>query len=252
MGPQDWEPLNTNSRICSDHFVNSAHRLLRKVEYPSRNLPQLPTQITPVRERPPPRKRLEVTLDSSPEHCNGADDDLLMRHVATTTELTGDQLEDLNLQVTRLNQCVTSLQQKIISLKFSLENVGHNDRTIAFYTGFPSFETLKACFDFLGPSVHNLIYWNAKRTSSNSKGRGRNRTLPPLEEFFMVLVRLQLGLLEQDLADCFNLSCSTVSRIFTTWINFLYMKLKEIPLWPSRGIIDSTMPKQFSQLYPYT
>ena len=246
-------PLNSNSRVCSNHFVNSAHRLLRKDEYPSKNLPKLATQITPVRRRPSPKRRLEVSFATS----LGLSDDVdipspPVRDATTTTELTGDHVEGLNLKVTQLNQNVASLQKNVLSLKFSLENIGHDDKIIAFYTGFPSFESLKACFDFLGPSVHNLIYWNAKCTPPDSKGRGRNRTLPPLEEFFMVLVRLRLGLFEQDLAHHFNLSCSTISRIFATWINFLYMKLKDIPLWPPRGIIRSTMSKQFAELYPFT
>ena len=66
---------------------------------------------------------------------------------------------------------------------------------------------------------------------------------------FLVLSRLRLGLLEQDLADRFGLSCGTISRIFTTWINFLYIKLKEIPLWPARDVVQANMPKCFKDLY---
>ena len=64
-----------------------------------------------------------------------------------------------------------------------------------------------------------------------------------------MLVRLRLGLLEQDLADRFGLSCATISRIFTTWINFLYFKLKEIPLWPARDVVQANMPKCFKDMY---
>ena len=56
------------------------------------------------------------------------------------------------------------------------------------------------------------------------KKKGCPRTLAPIEEFFLVLVRLRLGHLEQVLADRFGMSCSMISRIFTTWINFLYLK----------------------------
>ena len=84
------------------------------------------------------------------------------------------------------------------------------------------------------------------------KHSGRPRTLPPMEGFYSVLVRLRLGLLEQDLADRFNLSSTTVSRIFCTWINFLFVKLQKIPLWPPREVIHSHMPKVFRELYPMT
>ena len=81
---------------------------------------------------------------------------------------------------------------------------------------------------------------------------GRNRSLPPLEEFFLVLVRLRLGLFEKDLADRFGISTSSVSRICITWINFLYLKLHEIPLWLARDKVKSSMPKSFRYHYPTT
>ena len=76
--------------------------------------------------------------------------------------------------------------------------------------------------------------------------------LSPLEEFYMVLVRLRLGLFKKDLADRFNVSVSTVSRICRTWITFLYMRFKELPLWPSRDLVQTYMPKSFKDLYPST
>ena len=69
---------------------------------------------------------------------------------------------------------------------------------------------------------------------------------------FLVLVRLRLGLFEKDLAYRFGISVSTVCRICTTWINFLYVRLKELPLWPSRDLVKSYMPQVFRDLYPDT
>ena len=69
---------------------------------------------------------------------------------------------------------------------------------------------------------------------------------------FLTLLRLRLGLLEQDLAYRFNISQYTVSKITCTWINFLYLKLKEIPLWPPRELVRANMPKQFKEQYPTT
>ena len=54
------------------------------------------------------------------------------------------------------------------------------------------------------------------------------------------------------LADLVGVSCATISRIFTTWINFLYFKLKEIPLWPPKDVVVASMPKCFRNLYPTT
>ena len=41
-------------------------------------------------------------------------------------------------------------------------------------------------------------------------------------------------------------------EIFTTWINFLYFKLREILLWPLREVIKNYMPKSFRDLCPTT
>jgi len=73
-----------------------------------------------------------------------------------------------------------------------------------------------------------------------------------MEELFLTLVRLHAGLFEQDLANRFKISQSTVSQIIITWINFLYFKLKEIPLWLPRDLVQMNMPKVFRDKYPST
>ena len=68
----------------------------------------------------------------------------------------------------------------------------------------------------------------------------------------MTLLRLRLGRMEQDLAHRFGVSQSTVSRVTTTWINLLYLKLKKIPIWMKKECVRSTMPQQFKKQYPST
>ena len=100
---------------------------------------------------------------------------------------------------------------------FRLENIKNDDEQVLFYTGFPIYSSLMVCYNYLGPSVSCLEYWGCKRRATNieSKKRagGRCRSLPRLEEFFLVLVRLRLGLFEKDLADRFGISTSTMSFI---------------------------------------
>ena len=55
--------------------------------------------------------------------------------------------------------------------------------------------------------------------------------------------------LKRILADRF---VSTVSRICITWINFIYICLKDIPLWPTCGLVQTRMPKVIKDLYPTT
>ena len=72
--------------------------------------------------------------------------------------------------------------------------------------------------------------------------RGPPRKLCPLEEFFITLCRLRLGLFEEDLADRYSVHPSTISRVFITLI----------PLWPSRAQVQQHMPDCFRAKYPST
>ena len=65
---------------------------------------------------------------------------------------------------------------------------------------------------------------------------GAKRSLQPIDEFWLVLTRLRVGLLEHDLAFRFNVSVTTVSDIIT-WSNYMYVMLGSLPVWASREVI---------------
>ena len=109
-------------------------------------------------------------------------------------------------------------------------------------------------------SIFIISYWRSKTDkiseSDYSESRlltkkGRARSLRPLDEFFIVMCRLRQGFPEDHLAQLFNVSASTVRRIFVTWVNFMFFKFGQINIWPSRKVID-TMPKSFKGRYKST
>lgn len=57
---------------------------------------------------------------------------------------------------------------------------------------------------------------------------------------------LSLGLVQKDLANRFKVHQSTVSRIITTWANFLYQVLGAIGIWLDEETIKQHMPEVFS------
>ena len=240
-------PLTRHTRICSRHFVNAEGRHLYVDETPSLYLPGTSSRTGSSRKAPRDRSASETVLSSQ--------DDMEERQTeldidaSTQTEVQMGEIDDLKSKV-------MELEKKLEKAKFRLDNIKHDDGRVTFYTGFPSFPTLKAFYNFLGPSVENLKYSKKQEESdilnSVENKRLRQRSLPPIEEFFMTLVRLRLGLVEQDLADRFGISQSTVSRITCTWINFLFVKLKELPLWPPRDVVRANMPHQFKAKYPKT
>ena len=133
------------------------------------------------------------------------------------------------------------------SIPFWFEQIKDDNNAVRFYTGFPSLSVMMICFTFLGDAVSNLSY----RDYTNLI-KGKPHKLSPLNEFFLMLCRLRLGLYEQDLAYRFGISQTSVSRIVSAWVNFCYCKFKELPIWPSRTIVDANMPLIFKELYPST
>ena len=73
-----------------------------------------------------------------------------------------------------------------------------------------------------------------------------------MEKCFLTLVRLRLLLLEQDIAYRFSISQSTISRKFTSGINFMHIQFQQIPLWPPREFVHSHIPALFKEKYPST
>ena len=59
------------------------------------------------------------------------------------------------------------------------------------------------------------------------------------DEMFLFLVRLKLGLLEQDLAHRLQIHILSVSRKVTTWANYLYFILGGQCIWPSKNEIQN-------------
>ena len=110
---------------------------------------------------------------------------------------------------------------------------------------------------YLGPGAKSLLYKDSRTTSAKIVTpdyikRAPKRNLYPKQEFFLVLVRLRLGLLEEDLACRAGISQSHMSRICITWFDFLHCRFRPLPIWPSRSCVDETMPKCFKDTYPTT
>ena len=93
---------------------------------------------------------------------------------------------------------------------FTFEDVEQDDSKILFYTGIPNKETFNAVLD----EINDNALESTTRVGISSSNQGRPRRLRIIDEFFLVLVRLQLGLLLEDLSDRFNVSVSTCSNTF--------------------------------------
>jgi len=165
---------------------------------------------------------------------------------------------DANAKITEalvkeLQQQITELKSKLEALtaeNFCLNCFAGSDGNIKFYNGFPSYSIFCTFYVFLGPAVSQLNYCGADFKDDHPSGRdkrGPTRKLQPIDELFLVLYRLRCNPLEKDIGDRFGLHPSSISRIIITWI-----KLKQLPIWPSRQTVDDTMPACFKAHYPKT
>ena len=73
--------------------------------------------------------------------------------------------------------------------------------------------------------------WCEDQTDKLLTKKGRARSLKLLDEFFMVMCGVRQGFPEDHLANLFNVSTPTVSRIFITLVNFMYFKFGQINNW---------------------
>ncbi|XP_028514894.1 uncharacterized protein LOC114575052 [Exaiptasia diaphana] len=140
--------------------------------------------------------------------------------------------------------------------KFSLQKFYGSDEDIRFWTGFPSHSSLLYFIDhFVLPNAMKIKYWSTHYRVDEEDGLhdrdrcGPRRSLRPEEELFLTLIKLRRGSANEDLAERFNISSSHVSRIFITWVNFLYRLLTTIDIWMSHKKVKRMLPQSFKGLY---
>ena len=103
----------------------------------------------------------------------------------------------------------------------------------------------------LEPSAEQMTYIYSAGMSTQ-QSRPSARTMVLIDEFFLFLVRVRVGLFVQDLAHRFDIHVSSVTRKVITWAKYLYFFLRNQVVWPSRAQIDLHMTEGFKNLYPKT
>ena len=84
------------------------------------------------------------------------------------------------------------------------------------------------------------------------KAEGRSSTLRPIDKYFLLMCRLREGFREKHLSHLFQISTSTISQIFITWISFMNLRLGQLNIWPTRQVINETTLEDFKQKHSST
>ncbi|XP_064486326.1 uncharacterized protein LOC135398793 isoform X2 [Ornithodoros turicata] len=224
---------------------------------PETSSPEVPAEVELSCQEAPLQVRLDCMDSYELYEALSADIDLNR----TNTERQGAGLKEMERELREAKEKVAILEEQRSMLQvrcreleaqrstFSIEHLKDNRADFQFYTGLPSYEVFKAILKYLNPGEKgsNIDF----RISSNEPVDYDLLSLPSIEnQCFLVLVRLKLGLLMRDLAYRFVLDESTVQRVFSAWISFMYQRLSALPLWGSRQAVSRKMPEDIAKKFP--
>ena len=169
------------------------------------------------------------------------------------------EMELLQVQLAEFKDKLIEVEKErdiLLARQFSMDKIKDDDLAVLFYTGFPNYGALISFYNFVEPKLIKIQYWKGEKMlkesqpyqmDENRKKPGPSRKLSYLDEFLLVLMTLKAGLFVQDLADRFGISTSLVSRICITWINLLYVELKDLFPFPAQELVRKNMPQEFTQ-----
>lgn len=281
---KDGFTISSSTRVCERHFppdqihrppggtrkrlVTGARPTLHTWnEYSIGSKRKEPTH------RPSPRKRFRSPSTSEsdniqadgdiPAYNSSAEESTSSENINNLfgteqeTENHDQGVEDLSYyinEIQRLKDQITILtkQNSVNKRTEFIDHVLSSDEMCNHYTAFPSTTALRAVFKFLDPGVlgENVMLYNYQKAKKDNVTVGRPRILTPFEAFILTLVRLRRNFDVCHIAFLFNVSEGTVSNTINTWINFMYMRLGSINIWPSREQVKKSMPISMKEKYP--
>ena len=164
--------------------------------------------------------------------------------VASSDSRRGEELEVENA---RLRKEVRALKSAAVTL----EALKDDDSKFKHFTGLPNYGVFCALLRYLKPKAKRLVWWRGGQTiaemctpdHAQKRRQGRVQRLTISTQFFLVLRRLRTGASIMELAHCASMSMSQMSKLFTTWINFLDYELMAIHKFPS------TRPRLFIKAF---
>ncbi|XP_046608754.1 uncharacterized protein LOC124299533 [Neodiprion virginianus] len=180
-----------------------------------------------------PDQSAEMRILEEETNCEGT-------NKFTTIEIQTDSIKMRNKSVQVKLQKNSAVEKFVNAIRI-------DEKKCIFYTSL-NFEQILALHRFLSPACDNLEYWGNRETKNKSSENSNKYKLTSMQQLILVLLRLRMGYLIEDLTYKFDVSTGFVSKICTTWIYFLHneftTQLKPF-MFPSRKTIAETLPKIF-------
>ena len=147
------------------------------------------------------------------------------------TEDTYQGCKSLLLSIEKLKGKNEALTKNLLLFSSQASMMKGSDEQTLFYTGLPSYKMFESLLNLLLPLLKVSDCLSAP------------------DQLLLVLMKLRLAVPFQDLSYRFHISISQVSTIFHLWLDIMSRELKQLIVWPDRGIILETLPECFKSKY---
>lgn len=154
---------------------------------------------------------------------------------AETDNTRGIQTQIADFQVDQESQ--TDLQMTRGPI-LSIHKLQEDPSAVSYYTGLTNYSHFIYLFKSLGPAVDHLNY--------------KTKSLGRMNELFLTLIKLRQAKDDCELGILFQISTTTVGKVFNTWINFMFYQFKEIDLFLPKNVVDDFTPVDFKRKFPNT
>ena len=225
--------------VCSNHFSEGT----RTRHNPSTDYSSVFLTLSDFLNKPSPKKR------KLSERLIGEENKGDVTAAEETVERADIEDDDLDHDDTHLR----------VPMRF--EQISR-EADVKTFTGLPSTKCFNCIFDHLFPKAQHMQYWRGPKQTAREAPQdygnrgtvlpkcrpGPERKLDLEQEFLLTLMKLKLGLINEDLAFRFMVSSTTVSSIFITWINLMSKELSVLIIWPSKQQVKNTLPACFKKI----
>uniref|UniRef100_H3AMW6 THAP-type domain-containing protein n=1 Tax=Latimeria chalumnae TaxID=7897 RepID=H3AMW6_LATCH len=235
------DPANKNKRVCSVHFPDREPSM--ENPYPVLDLGYSDTKPSVSKMR---RRSLANNYPTTVKPGKRAAYRKLRFEEPSPTDIESEKTtweEEQNEERTQ-NEETASLDPPPVGIqtrdakgqKGAMMKCLRTSRKVKFYTGLPDRDGKRS----LAPA---LVKKQLARKNRLPK------SLSKREQLLLVLMRLRLGLQNEDLADRFEVPAGFAARVFYAWVRLLSQHLQGLVAFPSRELIMQTLPECFLPEY---
>ena len=89
----------------------------------------------------------------------------------TQTDTNGDkgkEQKEMEERIKILQEKISALKIEVHKRELCIKRFQNDNESISFYTGFPNFETLMVCFEFVTNKAQNMIYGKYEKKLFNT------------------------------------------------------------------------------------